>query len=240
MTELERMELAETYINRYFEFEDGVTVSQENKEYLKTYIKDISQIDKEFDFNAKRNKSIMIVLAIALGAALLFLIPFHSRWLFLVPAVTFIFLTVAGIVLVTSLHKYKLDAAKEHQKEVNEGIKEQIEILDLRIQQIAKQRDDYLTALKKKIDFMELDTDYMKNISKIKEYLVNGEAETCEDAVAIYEQSLLMQQMTSIMTASEHKEDQEMDMEKNRERFGDPLELIKENKKKKKREKKKK
>ena len=32
MTELEKMEQAEGYINRYFEFEDGVTVSQENKE----------------------------------------------------------------------------------------------------------------------------------------------------------------------------------------------------------------
>ena len=37
-TELEKIDRAAEYFERYFEFEDAVTVSKENKEYLKTYI----------------------------------------------------------------------------------------------------------------------------------------------------------------------------------------------------------
>lgn len=34
-TELEKIDRAAEYFERYFEFEDAVTVSKENKEYLK-------------------------------------------------------------------------------------------------------------------------------------------------------------------------------------------------------------
>ena len=43
-TELEKIDRAAEYFERYFEFEDAVTVSMENKEYLKTYIHDLSLI----------------------------------------------------------------------------------------------------------------------------------------------------------------------------------------------------
>ena len=118
-----------------------------------------------------------------------------------------------------------LTEAREHQKEVNEGITEQIELLEQRIKQLEKQRDDYLAALRKKIDFMELDMDYMHSIGQIKQFLVDGEAETCEEAVEIFESNLLMQQMSGIMSASIHHK-QEMDIEKNKERFGNPLDLF--------------
>ena len=59
MTELEKMDLAECYINRYFEFADGVEVSKENKEYLKIYIRDVSEAEKEFNFKGKRNKTMV-------------------------------------------------------------------------------------------------------------------------------------------------------------------------------------
>lgn len=36
-TELEKIDRAAEYFERYFEFEDAVTVSKENKEYLQTY-----------------------------------------------------------------------------------------------------------------------------------------------------------------------------------------------------------
>ena len=178
----------------------------------------------------------MGIVAVVVGA--LFAIPFHSGALWLVPLVVCAAIFIGGAVFFTSLHKYKLDSAKQHQKEVNEGIQEQIEILDTRIAQIEKQRDDYLAALKKRIDFMELDIDYMRNIGAIKQKLIDGEAETCEDAVYAYEQGMLLSQMNNIMSKSERKP--EMDMEKNRERFGDPLQAIEEKKKKKKKEKKKK
>ena len=224
MTELEKMDLAESYINRYFEFADGVEVSKENKEYLKIYIRDVSEAEREFDFKGKRNKSMLYVLGGALVFGLLLLLAFHSGLLFIVPALGFLLIAVSGYMIINKYYTQKLNETKEHQKEVNEGITEQIEILGGRIKQLEKQRDDYLTALRKKIDFMELDMDYMTNIKQIKEFLVNGEAETCEEAVEIFEQSLLMQQMTGIMTASVH--DGTMDIEKNKERFGDPTKSI--------------
>lgn len=224
MTELEKMDLAESYINRYFEFAEGVEVSKENKEYLKIYIRDISEAEKEFDFKGKRNKSMLYILGGALIFGLLLLLAFHTGFLFAVPIIGFLIIAVSGYMLVNKYYLQKLAETKQHQKEVNEGISEQIELLGGRIIQLEKQRDDYLTALRKKIDFMELDLDYMNNIGKIKEFLVNGEAETCEEAVEIFEQSLLMQQMTGIMTASVH--DKTMDIEKNKERFGDPTAQI--------------
>ncbi|MBR1739869.1 MAG: hypothetical protein IJ737_06215 [Ruminococcus sp.] len=237
MTELERAEQAENYVNRYFEFDDAVSINLENKEYLKTYIKDVNKIEEEFDIKKKTTRSIIILVIVAVVLFLLFLLALGIKMI-LVPIVVALFVLIPGIIFFRSLHKYRLDAARKHQAEVNDGIKEQIEILDLRTQQLEKQRDDYLTALRKKIDFIELDDDNIHDFGKIKGFIESGEAETCEDAVALYEQSQLMAQMTSIMSKSERKV--EMDMEKNKERFGDPLELIKENKKKKKLEKKKK
>ena len=224
MTELERMDLAESYITRYFEIADGVEISKENKEYLKIYIKDIGEAEREFDFKGKRNKSMVYVLGGALVFGLLLLIAFHTKLFFIVPIIGFLIIAGSGYMIVNKYYLQKLTEVKEHQKEVNEGITEQIEILGNRIVQLEKQRDDYLTALRKKIDFMELDMDYMNNIGKIKEFLVNGEAETCEEAVEIFEQSLLMQQMTGLMTASVH--DKTMDIEKNKARFGDPTAQI--------------
>ena len=220
MTELEKMELAECYINRYFEIADGVEISKENKEYLKIYIRDVSEAEREFDFNGKRNKSMLYVLGGALIFALLLLIAFHTGFFIIVPVFGFLTIAVSGYMIINKYYTQKLVEVRDHQKEVNEGITEQIEILQGRIKQLEKQRDDYLTALRKKIDFMDLDMDYMNNIGQIKEFMVNGEAETCEEAVAIFEQNLLMQQMTGIMTASVH--DKAMDIEKNKVRFGDP------------------
>ncbi|MBO4865491.1 MAG: hypothetical protein J5582_02810 [Ruminococcus sp.] len=220
MTELEKMELAECYINRYFEIADGVEISKENKEYLKIYIRDVSEAEREFDFNGKRNKSMLYVLGGALVFALLLLIAFHSGLYFIVPVLGFLTIAVSGYMIINKYYTQRLVEVRDHQKEVNEGITEQIEILQGRIRQLEKQRDDYLTALRKKIDFMELDMDYMNNIGQIKEFMVNGEAETCEEAVQIFESNLLMQQMSGIMSASVH--DKTMDIEKNKERFGDP------------------
>ena len=68
---------------------------------------------------------------------------------------------------------------------------------------------------------------YLKNIlsQEIKGFLVSGEAETCEDAVALYEQGLLMQKMTDVMSKSNRKP-LDMDFKKQKEKFGDPLAQI--------------
>ncbi len=234
MNELDRISQAETYINRYFEFEDAVTINEDNKEYLKTYIKDVSKVVADFDVKKKITMSIGLCLLIGLVVFVLFFIILGSD-LILFDIIAGVVVFVLGTAFVIALNRYRLTAAQEHQVEVNEGIKEQISILDSRKPQLERQRDDYLKALSKKIDFMELDIDYMKNIGKIKEYIVNGSAETCEDAVDMYEQNLLMEQMTNIISKSEVKP---LTHEENLERFGDPLKIIKENKKKKRKEKK--
>ena len=59
----------------------------------------------------------------------------------------------------------------------------------------------------------------------LKSVLVSGEAETCEDAVALYEQGLLMQKMTDVMAKSNRKP-LDMDFKKQKEKFGDPLAQI--------------
>ncbi|MDO4944952.1 MAG: hypothetical protein Q4E74_07105 [Ruminococcus sp.] len=234
MNELDRISQAETYINRYFEFEDAVTINEDNKEYLKTYIKDVSKVVTDFDVKKKITMSIGLCALIGIVVFVLFLLILGSD-LMIVSIIAGAAVFVLGTAFVIALNRYRLTAAKEHQIEVNEGIKEQIDILDSRKSQLERQRDDYFKALGKKIDFMELDIDYMKNIGKIKEYIVNGSAETCEDAVDMFEQSLLMEQMTSIISKSEVKP---LTHEENLERFGDPLKVIKENKKKRRKEKK--
>ena len=93
-----------------------------------------------------------------------------------------------------------------------------------------KQRDDYKKGLESRLDF--LSPDYIDNIGTIKEYLQNGEAETCEDAVALLEQNLLMQKMSAAMTKSSRKP-LDMDYDQQKAKFGDPLAAIKEKRKKK-------
>lgn len=63
-TELEKIDRAAEYFERYFEFEDAVTVSKENKEYLKTYIHDNDYVVKNFNIKNKIIKSLGISIGI--------------------------------------------------------------------------------------------------------------------------------------------------------------------------------
>ena len=67
-TELEKIDRAAEYFERYFEFEDAVTVSKENKEYLKTYIHDNDYVVKNFNIKNKIIKSLGISIGIGLVA----------------------------------------------------------------------------------------------------------------------------------------------------------------------------
>ena len=230
-TELEKIDRAAEYFERYFEFEDAVTVSKENKEYLKTYIHDNDYVVKNFNIKNEIVKAVGISAAIGVAAFLLLWLLLGTKLIIvgiIAGALIFIGVGVFGI----ALNKYRLTAAEQKQVEVNEGINEQIIMLDDRIKQVERQRDDYYKALEKRVPFMSLD--YMKNVQQIKQFLVDGKADTCEEAVDMFEESMLLQQMTDIMTKSETIEPVKDD----KERFGDPLKIIKENKKKRKKEKK--
>lgn len=230
-TELEKIDRAAEYFERYFEFEDAVTVSKENKEYLKTYIHDNDYVVKNFNIKNKIIKSLGISIGIGLAAFLLLWLLLGTK-LIIVGIISGALIFIGAGVFGIALNKYRLTAAEQKQVEVNEGINEQIIMLDDRIKQVERQRDDYYKALEKRVPFMSLD--YMKNVQQIKQFLVDGKADTCEEAVDMFEESMLLQQMTDIMTKSETIEPVKDD----KERFGDPLKIIKENKKKRKKEKK--
>lgn len=227
--EMEKIDQAAEYFRRYFELENAVVINDENKEYLKTYIHDEQYVVK--NFNKKDQTQRGAILTSIVAVVMLLLMGAMTNWLIgLALAIGSI---VVGVIVVLRLNKYRLDLAKKEQVEVNEGIKEQIELLEGRKVQLERQRDDYYNALGKRVDCVPLD--YMKNVGQIRQLMVDGEADTCEEAVEIFEQSMLMKQMTDIMKASEIKEEPK---QTDKERFGDPLKLIKENKKKKRKEKK--
>ena len=124
-TELEKIDRAAEYFERYFEFEDAVTVSKENKEYLKTYIHDNDYVVKNFNIKNKIIKSLGISAAIGVAAFLLLWLLLGTKLIIvgiIAGALIFIGVGVFGI----ALNKYRLTAAEQKQVEVNEGINEQI------------------------------------------------------------------------------------------------------------------
>lgn len=229
--ELERIDQAAGYFERYFEFEDAVTISKENKEYLKTYIHDNDYVVKTFDIKKKCARALGLSALIAAAAFLLLWLMLGSE-LIIAAIIAALVIFICAAVFGIALNKYRLTAAENKQVEVNDGINEQIIMLDDRIKQLERQRDDYYNALGKRVTFMSLE--YMRNVEQIKQFLLDGKAQTCEEAVDLFEESLLYQQMADIMTKSEKIAPAQDD----KERFGDPLNIIKENKKKRRKEKK--
>ena len=221
MTELERIEQAEEYFNRYYQMEDAITQNRENEEYLKTYIHDEAYVVKNFDLAKKRATGVGIGVVLFL----LILLIFNS---FIAALVLGLFGLLGFSVFAVCLQHYRLDAAKRQQVEVNAGINEQIEILKEREPQLIKTKDDYYAGLEKRIDFMSLSN--MQYIGEMKKWIESGEAQTAEDASALLEQKLLLEQFNSIMKKSE-MEVKTYTEEENKQRFGDPLELIKKKKK---------
>ncbi len=225
MTELERIEQAEEYFNRYYQMEDAITQNRENEEYLKTYIHDEAYVVKNFDLAKKRATGVAIGVGIGVVLFLLILLIFNS---FIAALVLGLFGLLGFSVFAVCLQHYRLDAAKRQQVEVNAGINEQIEILKEREPQLIKTKDDYYAGLEKRIDFMSLSN--MQYIGEMKKWIESGEAQTAEDASALLEQKLLLEQFNSIMKKSE-MEVKTYTEEENKQRFGDPLELIKKKKK---------
>ena len=230
--ELEKLDQAEEYFHRYYEFEDAVTISEENKEYLNTYIHDNNYVVSNFNFRSKVAKSTAISFGIG-AVVFLLLFAILGKELIIVPIISFVSLFILGSVFGYAFNKFNLTQAEKNQVEVNEGIKEQIDMLQNRITQCKKQRDDFAKGLQERIPFMSID--YAKYIPNLKEIIQNGEAETCEDAVSVLDQKLIMKKMSDIMNSNENSKPVS-DAEK-KERFGDPLAIIKENKKKKRKEK---
>ena len=217
MTELERIDQAAEYFRRYHQMEAAIVQNRENQEYLKTYIHDEQYVVDNYDMRSH------LIRGVGMSAAAGVLIFLLLIWISWIPALVLgLFVIIGGSVFFYALNNYRLDAAKHNQVEVNEGITEQIGILEAREPQLIQAKDNYYAGLEQRITFMDLSE--MNYIDDLRKLVEDGEAETAEDASALLEQKLLLQQFNSIM---ENKELEKVyTEEENKQRFGDPLELI--------------
>lgn len=217
MTELEKIDQAAEYFRRFHQMEAAIVQNHENQEYLKTYIHDEQYVLDNFDLKKQLARGLGMSAAAALVIFLILV------WISLVPAIVLgAFVLIGGTVFFYAFNHYRLDEAKQNQVEVNEGITEQIEILKAREPQLIQAKDNYYEGLEKRITFMDISE--MKYIDDLRKLVEDGEAENAEEAFEMLEQRILLQQFNSIM---EHKEIEKVyTEEENKERFGDPLELI--------------
>ena len=223
MTELERIDQAEEYYRRYLQKEEAIVQNRENQKYLEKYIHDETFVVASFNMKDKLTRGIGISAGIGL---VLFLILMLINML--VAVVIGLFAIVGGVIFFYSLYKYRLDAEKQHQEEVNEGIAEQIEILKAREPQIIAEKDNFAEGIEKRITFISLSD--MKYLGELRRMIEENEAETCEDAAMLLEQKMLFEQFSHIM---ENKEIEKTYTDaENKERFGDPIQMINEKNKK--------
>lgn len=223
MTELERVDQAVEYFRRYDQKSSAIKQNRENQEYLKTYIHDEDYVVKNFQLTTKRAKA----LGISAGTGLvLFLLVYFITKSIIAAIVLGAFALIGISVFSVCLQHYRLTAAKQKQVEINEGITEQIEILKAREPQLIQDKENFRAGIEKRVPFISVDD--RKYIGEIRKMIESGDAATAEDAAAMLEQKLLMDQFTNIMEQSEEKV---YTAEENKERFGDPLELIKKKRK---------
>ncbi len=223
MTELERIDQAEEYYRRYNQKNEAITQNRENQEYLKKYIHDDTFVIASFNMKDKLAKGIG---KSAVAGLIVFLIVMMIN--LFVGLILGVFVVVGGAVFFKSLYKYRLDAELQHQEEVNEGIKEQIEILKAREPQIIAEKDNFAEGIEKRVTFISLSD--MKYLPEIRRMIEENEAETCEDAAMMLEQKMLFEQFNHIMENTEIEKTY-TDAE-NKERFGDPIQMINEKNKK--------
>ena len=223
MTELERVDQAVEYFRRYDQKSSAIKQNRENQEYLKTYIHDEDHVVKNFQLATKRAKALGI--SAGTGLVLFLLVCFITKSI--IAAIVLGAFALIGIsVFSVCLQHYRLTAAKQKQVEINEGITEQIEILKAREPQLIQDKENFRAGIEKRVPFISVDD--RKYIGEIRKMIESGDAATAEDAAAMLEQKLLMDQFTNIMEQSEEKV---YTAEENKERFGDPLELIKKKRK---------
>ena len=224
--ELDRVNHVAELINRYYQFEDAVDVNKQNIEYLKTYIHDGDYVEQNFDMKSKFLRDIAISAGVAVVAFAVGLLFTNL----IIGGIIGVVALIVCIIVFKAIATARLNAKKQEQVEVNTGITEQIQALEKRTKQMEKQRDDYKKGLESRLDFLSVD--YIGNIATVKEYLEKGEAETCEDAVALLEQNMMMAKLSDAMNKSARKP-LDMDYNQQKEKFGDPLAAIKERRKKK-------
>lgn len=224
MTELERIEQAEVFFQRYAKKEAAILQNRENIEYLKTLIHDDIYVRENYDMKTRLSKEMGIVA----GASVVIFLLVWIITMFIPGLVVGAFVFLGGAVFFVSLNRYRLDKNLERQSEVNEGIIEEIERLKALEPVVIKQKEDFVKGLETHVPFISFSD--MKYLPDLKEYIESGEADTCEDAAAMLEQKLLLQKFNSIMENQEIEHSYakiKKKREGEEEAFNNPLESIK-------------
>ena len=125
--ELDRVNQVASLIDRYYQFEDAVDVNKQNIEYLKTYIHDGDYVEQNFDMKSKFLRDIAISAGVAVVVFAICLI-FTSL---IISAIVGVVACVVCIIVFSSIAKARLNAKKQEQVEINTGITEQIQALEL-------------------------------------------------------------------------------------------------------------
>lgn len=197
MTELERIEQAEIFFQRYKKKEEAMRQNRENQEYLKTMIHDENYVRDNFDMKARVSKGFSIVA----GASMVLFLLVWAIAMFIPGLAVGVFVLIGGSIFLVSFNQYKLDRQLEHQSVVNEGIIWEIERLKALDPVIEKQKSDFIKGMETHVPFLAFSD--MKYLNDLREFIMSGEADTCEDASAMLEQKLLLQQFTTIMENKE-------------------------------------
>ncbi len=219
--EMEKLQKTQDYFRRYFEYEDAVAVNHENRDYLKTYIHTNTKV--ELDFGLKKKN--LIALGIAAGAGLLcgliaMLIAGTSDFgvkNFIALGVTFVVVLVAVLVVLRNLIRKKFEQVWDSQKEINEGIREQIDELTRRCDTLEKQKVEYLKALEEK-QLVCIPTKHIKYADEIASYVKEDKVETVEEAVAMFEENVKLKRISK-----EKERKRKQSTASPAERFGNPL-----------------
>ena len=227
MTELERLEHAEELFNRYNLKEAAIAQNRENQAYLQTMIHDDIYVTESYDMKSRLTKEAGMA---GCGSLVVFLIVLVIARSLLVSLGIAAFVFLGGMIFFISLNRYRLDKRMEKQSEVNEGIIEEIERLRELEPKIVKIKEEYLKGLDEQVPFLSLSD--AKYIEEIKDYIISGEADTCEDAAGILEQKMLLQQLNTIMENHEIERNYMRELNHEQEKFDNPLESIKPSQKK--------
>ena len=191
--ELEKLQSTLDYFKRYYEFGDAISVYQENRRYLGTYIHSRSDVEEQFGLRDKLKKAMLISLGAGAVCGLIALLIAGLSDFGLKNIIAFV--VTAAVVFVAASHVLKNIINKkflikwEEQKDVNVGLTAQVEDLEKRCQALEKQQKDYLSALEEK-KLAHIPVKYIEEAETIADYVRNDKAETVEAAVKMHEDML--------------------------------------------------
>ena len=195
-TELKKLDETLAYFKRYSEFDDAILLLSQNREYLKTHIRNADYVAGEYCLKERQKLAVSFVTCFAVvvfGIAYAFLGVDKIIIAGIVGVVSLIALIVAAMELTKSAFKNKL----QEQDEINRGLTEVIEMYGSRSKQVEEQKIDYLRTLERK-NMVCIPVKYMKNAEEIAGYVRDGKVDIATEAIAMFEQNQMTKKMESM------------------------------------------